>query len=164
MDIRITIYPRNFVCGGYIVPSLFEIGQVVLEKKIFKSCQFIFFNSQLSPFWEGRGPSFEQTWIPFTQGSFVPSLVEIGPVVLEKMKMWKVYRRTDGRTDRQTTDDRWSEKLTWAFSSVALFTEILTINYARKRKLTNLFLFTKILTRLLACKMCRNSTTVLTLS
>ena len=23
----------------------------------------------------------------------------------------------DGRTDRQTTDDRWSEKLTWAFSS-----------------------------------------------
>ena len=41
------------------------------------------------------------------------------------MKMWKVYRQTDGRTDgrtegqtdRQTTDDRWSEKLTWAFSS-----------------------------------------------
>ena len=36
------------------------------------------------------------------------------PVVLEKkMKMWKVYRRTDGRT----TDIRRSEKLTWAFSS-----------------------------------------------
>ena len=37
-----------------------------------------------------------------------------------KMKMWKVYRQTDGRTDRRTdrqTDDRWSEKLTWAFSS-----------------------------------------------
>ena len=29
----------------------------------------------------------------------------------------KVYRQTDRRTDRQTTDDRWSEKLTWAFSS-----------------------------------------------
>ena len=46
------------------------------------------------------------------------------------MKMWKVYRRTDrqtdrrtdGRTDRQTTDDRWSEKLTWAFSSGKLKT------------------------------------------
>ena len=25
--------------------------------------------------------------------------------------------QTDGQTDRQTTDDRWSEKLTWAFSS-----------------------------------------------
>ena len=30
------------------------------------------------------GPSFEQTWILYTKGCFVPSLVEIGPVVLEK--------------------------------------------------------------------------------
>ena len=29
-------------------------------------------------------PSFEQTWIPFTQGCFLESLVEIGSVVLEK--------------------------------------------------------------------------------
>ena len=37
----------------------------------------------------------------------MPSLVEIGPVVLEKkMKMWKVYRLTDGQTDRQTDDGR----------------------------------------------------------
>ena len=28
--------------------------------------------------------SFEQSWIPFTQGCFVSSLVEIGSVVLEK--------------------------------------------------------------------------------
>ena len=43
--------------------------------------------------------------------------VEIGPVVLEKKsKIGKVYRKTDGRTDRQTRDDRRSEKLTWAFS------------------------------------------------
>ena len=34
--------------------------------------------------WKGQGPSFEQTWIPFTQRCFVPSLVEISPVVLEK--------------------------------------------------------------------------------
>ena len=34
--------------------------------------------------WEFIGFSFEQTWIPFTQGWFVPRLVEIGPVVLEK--------------------------------------------------------------------------------
>ena len=68
---------------------------------------------------------FEMGWVlhlnkldsPFTQGCIVTSLVENGPVVLEKkMKMWKVYRQTDGRTDRRT-DDRWSEKLTWAFSS-----------------------------------------------
>ena len=27
---------------------------------------------------------FEQNWIPFTQGCYVPSFVEIGPVILEK--------------------------------------------------------------------------------
>ena len=59
-----------------------------------RSCQFIFYISKLSPFWEGRCPSFDQIWIPLTQRYFVPYLVEIGLVVLEKkMKMWKVYRR-----------------------------------------------------------------------
>ena len=33
-------------------------------------------------------PSFEQTWINFPQGCFVQSLVEIGPVVLEKNIFW----------------------------------------------------------------------------
>ena len=64
--------------------------------------------------WEFNCSSFEQTWIPFTQGCFVPNLVEIAPVVLEKKsKIEQVY----GRTDRQRMDDRRSEKLTWAFSS-----------------------------------------------
>ena len=60
--------------------------------------------SLLSPLGKGLGPSFEETWIPFTQGCFVPSLVEIGPVVLEKkMKMWKVYDNANNN-DRRTTD------------------------------------------------------------
>ena len=47
----------------------------------------------------------------------MPSLVEIGSVVIEKKsKIGKVYRQTDGQTDeqtdRQTTDVRRSEKLT----------------------------------------------------
>ena len=47
----------------------------------------------ISP-WKRCDPSFEQTWIPFTQGGIVLRLVEIGPVVLEKkMKMWKVYAK-----------------------------------------------------------------------
>ena len=50
----------------------------------------------ISP-WKGHGPSFEQTWIPSTQGCFVPSLVE------KMLKMWKVYRRT---ARRQTTGDQ----------------------------------------------------------
>ena len=45
-----------------------------------------------SPVGKGRDLLFEQTWIPYIQGWFVPSLIEIGPVVLEKMKKWKVYR------------------------------------------------------------------------
>ena len=39
-----------------------------------------------------KSASYEQTWITFNQKCFVPSLVEIGPIVLEnKMEMWKVY-------------------------------------------------------------------------
>ena len=34
--------------------------------------------------WELNGSSFEKTWISFIQGCIVPSLVEIGPMVLEK--------------------------------------------------------------------------------
>ena len=66
--------------------------------------------SQLSPLGKGRGPSIEQTWIPFTQECFVPSLVEIGPVVLEKkMKMWKVYDNDDGQ--RTNFDQKSSHEL-----------------------------------------------------
>ena len=37
---------------------------------------------------------------PFIQGCFVPSLVEIGPVVLEnKLTMWKVYENDDDDND-----------------------------------------------------------------
>ena len=35
----------------------------------------------------------------------------------ENVKSLQTDGQSDGRTDRQTTDDRWSEKLTWAFST-----------------------------------------------
>ena len=90
-----------FFIQGCFVPSLVEIGSVVREK-IFKFCHSIPTIPKLSPLGKGRDPSFEQTWISFTQGCFVSSLFEIGKVVLEKkIKMWKVYRRTD----RQTRDE-----------------------------------------------------------
>ena len=70
---------------GCFVPSLLENGPMVLEK-IFGFGQCIFAISQLSPLGKGHGPLFEQTInrISFTQECFVPSLVEIGPMVLEK--------------------------------------------------------------------------------
>ena len=49
------------------------------------------------------------------------SLVEIGPGVLENMKMWNFKdRRRDRQTDRRAdwrTDDRRSGKLSWIFGS-----------------------------------------------
>jgi hypothetical protein len=42
------------------------------------------FNVLLYPLGEGLSPSFEETWIPSPQGWFVPNLVKIDPVVLEK--------------------------------------------------------------------------------
>ena len=38
-----------------------------------------------------NGPLFEQTWIPFNQGCIVPSLVEIGPVVLEIFEFVSIF-------------------------------------------------------------------------
>ena len=54
------------------VPSLVDIGQLNLENL----CYY--------PLGKGCGSSFEQTWIPFTQGCFEPSLVEIGQLVLAR--------------------------------------------------------------------------------
>ena len=67
------------------VPSLFEIGPMVLEEKIFSfsSMYFRYFCNDL-PLEKEWGPSFQQTWISLTKKCFLPSLVEIGQVVLEK--------------------------------------------------------------------------------
>ena len=67
------------------VPSLVEISPLVLEKKQFKFRQCIFPILLSSPLGKGRGPSFEQTRILFTRECLVPSLVEISPMVLEKI-------------------------------------------------------------------------------
>ena len=89
------------------MPSLVEIGPVVLKKKTLKVLHCIFAISLLSLFGKGRGPSFEQTWILLIQGCFVPSLVETGPMVLEKMKMWKSDGRTTG--DQKIFQLRWAK-------------------------------------------------------
>ena len=71
------------ITQGCFVPSFVEIGPVVLKKKIFEVRRCIFAISLLSPLGNGRGPSYEHTWIPITQECFVLSLVKIGPVILE---------------------------------------------------------------------------------
>jgi hypothetical protein len=74
----------------YIISESFHInmtysGSVVLEK-IFKWSNPIFAFLRLSPLWRRPGPSFEQFRIAFTQGWFIPSLIEIGLLVLEILK------------------------------------------------------------------------------
>jgi hypothetical protein len=62
-------------------------GSVEKKKEIinFKWPHPIFAFLWLSPRWRGPGPLFQQLRIPFTQGWFIPSLIEIGLLVLEKI-------------------------------------------------------------------------------
>ena len=58
----------------------------------------------ISP-WKRTGPFIWTNWIPFTQVCFVLSLVEIGPMVLEKKKkIWKVFNDDDNNDDGQRTN------------------------------------------------------------
>ena len=55
---------------------------LILVGSVVKGRQCIFRISLLSPLGKGRASAFEQMWIPFIQGCFVRSFVEVGPVVL----------------------------------------------------------------------------------
>ena len=92
-----TWIPFTQVC---FVPSLVEIGPLVLEKKILKFCQCISAISLLCPLGKMPGISFEQTWISFSQECFVLSLVEIGIGSGEKGKNVKSLQ-TDREKGRQ---------------------------------------------------------------
>ena len=60
------------------------VGPVVLEKKIVKLSYCLFAISLLSPLEKRSGPSFVEIRGSFNQECFVPSWVEIGPMVLEE--------------------------------------------------------------------------------
>jgi hypothetical protein len=81
----------------YIISESFHVNMiyscsVVLEKNIFKWSHPIFAFWRLSPLWRGPGPLFEQFRIPFTQGWFMPSLIEIGLLILERfLKIFSVF-------------------------------------------------------------------------
>ena len=68
--------------------------------------EFSLFRNYL-PLEKGMALHLNKTWIPFTQGYFVQSLVEIGPVVLEKkMKMLKVYDNANDDDDNDNDGQR----------------------------------------------------------
>ena len=60
-------------------------------------------------------PSIEQTWIPFIQSWILPTLVEIGLVLLEKkMNIWKVYRSQTNDGQQAIRKAHLSTQLRWA--------------------------------------------------
>ena len=62
-----------------------DTDPVVLEKKIFKKfCQCILAISYYLPLEKGGALHLNKIESPFTQDCFVPSMVDIGPVVLEE--------------------------------------------------------------------------------
>ena len=81
-----------------LMPIKLKSAQWFLRRRFYKFIKCIFSITY-------RGPSFEQTLIPFTQECFAPSSVEIGPMVLEKTKVWKVYDNAGANNNEDDNDD-----------------------------------------------------------
>ena len=85
------------ITQGCFVPSLVEIGSVVLKKKILKVGQCIFAISLLSPLGNGQGPSFEQTWILITEDTLCQVWFKLAQWF--SRRRWKCEKFTDRWTD-----------------------------------------------------------------
>lgn len=89
------------------------------------------------------GSSFNQTYLLFTQGCFVSSLVDICLVILKKQKCENF---TDGQSDRWGREmverwmlnKKWSGKVTWIFSSGELKKEAFSINWKTRNPIQTL--------------------------
>ena len=71
---------KSKICTLSPLMVTYHLRKNILEWE-FRQC--ILAISLISALENECGPSFEQTWFPFTQGCFVPWFVEVGPVVLE---------------------------------------------------------------------------------
>jgi hypothetical protein len=86
-----------------MICTKFEWNSTSSSRKDFQNLSLYFYIFTIISPWKLSITIIWSVWIPFNQGCFLPCLVEIGMVVLEKkLKMWKVYRQTN---------DGWSEKL-----------------------------------------------------
>ena len=103
-----------------------------LEKKIFKfRNEFSLFRYYL-PLEKDVVVHLKKKWFPFTQGCFVSSLVEIGPVVLKrKMKMWNVYNNDDANDDNDGQRTNFNKK---SFRTVGIRSKKSRCGQCGKRK------------------------------
>ena len=109
----------NPLTQGCFVPSLVEIGAVVLEEKILKHSSMYFRYFVIFSPWK-RAWSFTSFWkskFPLPKDALCRIWLKLVQyVVLEKkMKMWEVYRHTDGgqqaiRKAHLSIRFRWAKK------------------------------------------------------
>ena len=71
--------PKNALCQVWL-----KLAQWFLRTRFLKFVNVFSLFRYYLPLEKGLGPSFEQTWISFTQGCIVPNLIEINLAVLEK--------------------------------------------------------------------------------
>ena len=96
---------------------------MVLEKKIFRCWKCIFTMSLLSPLEKGVALHLNKLESPTPKDALCQVWLKLAQWFwrrrwrCEKFTDRQTDRQMDGRTDGQMLDDRWSEKLTWAFSS-----------------------------------------------
>ena len=92
--------PKDTLCQDWL-----KLAKWFWRRRFLKFVNVFFAILSLSPLEKGAGSFIGTNLNPFTQEWFVPSLVEIGPVVLEKkLKMWKVYDNNDDNDDGQRTN------------------------------------------------------------
>jgi hypothetical protein len=94
---------------GWFVPSLTDIGLLVLEKKIFENCQCIFTLLLLSPLGKRQSTSFEQFRIPSPKDNLCQIWLKLAQCFWRRRRKCKSLRtdgRTARRTDRQTDNGR----------------------------------------------------------
>ena len=85
------------------MPSLDEIGSVVLEKKIFFFVNVFSLFLNYLPLEKGKALHLYKLESPLPKDALCLVLVEISPVVLEKKMKMFTDRRTDRQTDRRRT-------------------------------------------------------------
>ena len=73
-----SLSPKDALCQVWL-----NLVQWFLRGDFFYFVNVFFLFCNYLPLEKGECPSFEQTWIPFTQGCFVPSSVVIGLLVFE---------------------------------------------------------------------------------
>ena len=91
---------------GCFVPSLVKIGPVVLEKNILKVVNLFSLIPNYLPFGKGVALHLHKLESPSPRDILYQVWLQLAQWFWRR---WKCEKFTDRRTDRKTTDDRWSE-------------------------------------------------------